>query len=152
MKKSHLLLVGMLLVALTACESDNTSTNSTVNNAATTNNTQEQAKEETKPDVPKEYQSALEKAKMYATTMDMSKAAVYEQLTSEYGEKFSEEAASWAMENLTDIDWKQNALNKAKTYQDDMSMSPAAIKDQLVSEYGEQFTEEEANWAMENLD
>lgn len=148
MKKTHLLLVGVLLVSLTACGTDNTSTNSTVTNAAATNNTQEQAK----PDVPKEYQSALEKAKLYATTMDMSKAAVYAQLTSEYGEKFSEEAASWAMENLTDIDWKQNALNKAKTYQDDMSMSPAAIKDQLVSEYGEQFTQEEADWAIANLD
>ena len=30
-------------------------------------------------------------------------------------------------------------------------MSPAAIKDQLTSEYGEKFTEEEAQYAIDNL-
>ena len=151
MKKLHVMLIGLLMVTLTACGGENT-TNTPTNNAANATNAQEQPAEETKPDVPKEYQSALEKANVYATTMDMSKKAVYNQLISPDGEKFTEEAANWAMDNLTDIDWKQNALNKAKTYQDEMSMSPAAIKDQLISEYGEQFTEEEANWAIENLD
>jgi len=32
-----------------------------------------------------------------------------------------------------------------------MSMSPEAIRDQLTSEYGEKFTKEEANYAVENL-
>lgn len=32
-----------------------------------------------------------------------------------------------------------------------MAMSPAAIKDQLTSEYGEKFTEEEAQYAIDNL-
>jgi hypothetical protein len=30
-------------------------------------------------------------------------------------------------------------------------MPPAAIRDQLVSEHGEQFAEEEANYALEKL-
>ncbi|MDU6210401.1 MAG: Ltp family lipoprotein, partial [Clostridium perfringens] len=30
-------------------------------------------------------------------------------------------------------------------------MSPSAIYDQLVSEYGEKFTEEEAQYAVDNL-
>ncbi len=30
-------------------------------------------------------------------------------------------------------------------------MSPSAIKDQLTSEYGEKFTEEEAEYAVSNL-
>lgn len=30
-------------------------------------------------------------------------------------------------------------------------MSPAAIHDQLTSEYGEQFTQSEADYAIENL-
>lgn len=82
--------------------------------------------------------------------MHMSKAAIYDQLVSEYGEQFSEEAAQYAMDNLQ-ADYKKNALEKAKLYQDDMDMSPAAIKDQLVSKDGEQFTEEEADYALEHL-
>ena len=50
--------------------------------------------------IPKEYKSALKKAKNYSKTMHMSKAGIYAQLTSEYGEKFSEEAAQYAMDNL----------------------------------------------------
>ena len=39
--------------------------------------------------VPTEYKSALRKAKTYSDTMQMSKAGLYQQLTSEYGEKFT---------------------------------------------------------------
>ena len=102
-------------------------------------------------DVPKEYISALKKAKSYSDSMHMSKAGIYNQLTSEYGEQFSEEAAQYAIDNV-DADWKANALETAKNYQENMDMSPAAIRDQLTSEYGEQFTQEEADYAIENLD
>lgn len=101
--------------------------------------------------VPKEYQNALKKAKVYSDTMYMSKSGVYNQLTSEYGEGFSEDAANYAIENL-DADYKANALAKAKTYQETMAMSKSAIYDQLVSEYGEGFTEEEAQYAIDNLE
>ena len=80
----------------------------------------------------------------------MSKAAVYNQLTSELGGQFSAEAAQYAVDNV-EADWKENALKKAKSYQETMSMSPSAIYDQLVSEYGEQFTAEEAQYAVDNL-
>jgi hypothetical protein len=80
----------------------------------------------------------------------MSKAGLYDQLTSEYGEQFSAEAAQYAVDNVV-ADWNANALAKARTYQDDMSMSPAAIHDQLTSEYGEQFTASEADYAIANL-
>lgn len=105
----------------------------------------------TAENIPIEYKSALKKAKIYSDTMYMSKAAIYDQLTSEYGEQFSAEAAQYAMDNL-EADWKENALKKAKTYQNDMAMSPSAIRDQLTSEYGEKFTSEEADYAIENLD
>ena len=100
--------------------------------------------------IPTEYKSALRKAKLYADTMNMSKAGLYDQLTSEYGEKFTVEAAQYAIDNIT-VDWKENALKKAKSYQETMSMSPAAIYDQLTSEYGEKFTAEEAQYAIDNL-
>ena len=101
--------------------------------------------------MPKEYQNALEKAEIYSDTMYMSKAGIYDQLTSEYGEQFPAEAAQYAIDNL-DADYKYNALQKAKSYQETMSMSKEAIRDQLTSEYGEQFTQEEADYAVEHLD
>ena len=100
--------------------------------------------------IPTEYKSALRKAKIYADTMNMSKAGLYDQLTSEYGEKFTIEAAQYAIDNIT-VDWRENALKKAKLYQETMSMSPSAIYDQLTSEYGEKFTAEEAQYAIDNL-
>lgn len=106
--------------------------------------------EEKDDNVPTEYKSALNKAEAYSDMMYMSKQGIYDQLTSEYGDQFTEEAAQYAIDNL-EADYKENALQKAKIYQDEMDMSPAAIKDQLVSEYGEQFTEEEAEYAVSQL-
>lgn len=101
--------------------------------------------------VPSEYKLALRKAKLYSDNMYMSKAGIYDQLTSEYGEKFTSEAAQYAIDNV-EADWNKNALEKAKIYQENMSMSPAAIRDQLTSEYGEKFTEEEAEYAISHLE
>lgn len=107
--------------------------------------------EKVEEDVPTEYKSALKKAKIYSDTMNMSKAGLYDQLTSEYGEKFSKKAAKYAIDNV-DANWKENALKKAKTYQESMAMSPSAIYDQLTSEYGEQFTKKQAQYAIDNLE
>ena len=100
--------------------------------------------------IPAEYKSALNKATMYANTMHMSKQGVYDQLVSEYGEKFSATAAQYAIDNVK-ADWNTNALAKAKTYQDTMNMSPATIHDQLISVYGEKFTKAEADYAIQHL-
>lgn len=104
-----------------------------------------------KETIPTEYKSALKKGESYSKTMYMSKQGVYNQLTSEYGEKFSAEAAQYAVDNMT-ADWNYNALQKAKSYQKTMSMSPEKIREQLVSEYGEKFTQEEADYAIANLE
>jgi hypothetical protein len=45
--------------------------------------------------------------------MHMSKQGLYDQLTSEYGEQFSADAAQYAIDNVQ-ADWKQNALEKAR--------------------------------------
>lgn len=105
---------------------------------------------EQEPNVPAEYKSALAKATRYANTMNMSKKGVYDQLVSEYGEKFKPEAAQYAIDNVK-ADWNKNALAKANSYQSNLDMSPAAIRDQLVSPYGEKFTEAEADYAIQHL-
>jgi len=92
------------------------STNSTPNpNTNTTPNTEQASNVEAEDNsVPREYKSALNKAASYANTMHMSKRGVYDQLVSDYGEKFSAEAAQYAIDNVK-ADWNANALAKAKT-------------------------------------
>lgn len=101
-------------------------------------------------DVPQEYASALSKAMNYSDMMYMSKAAIYDQLVSAYGENLPADVAQYAIDNL-DTDWNLNALQKAKNYSDTMYMSKAAIYDQLISDYGEKFTPSEAQYAIDNL-
>lgn len=112
-----------------------------------------EAPTETEPEdtVPSEFKSALKKAKTYSSLMNMSKQGIFDQLTSEYGEKFPEDAATYAIENL-DVDWNQNALKKAEDYCKTMHMSKRGVYDQLISEFGEKFTEEEAQYAIDHLD
>lgn len=100
--------------------------------------------------VPQEYKNALAKAESYSSMMHMSKQGIYDQLTSEYGEKFPADAAQYAIDHL-DADYKENALEKAKSYYEDMNMSKDAVRNQLISEYGEKFTVEEADYAIANL-
>lgn len=103
-------------------------------------------------DVSTEYQNALTKGLSYAKNLHMSKKGVYDQLTSSYGEGFSADAAQYAIDNMTGVDWNANALAKAQEYYTGMSMSKSAVYDQLTSEYGEQFTASEARYAIDHLD
>lgn len=83
--------------------------------------------------------------------MHMSKDGIYEQLTSDAGDQFSEDDAQYAVDHLK-ADYKKNALESAKSYRDDQNMSKNAIYDQLTSSYGDKFTEEQAQYAVDNLD
>ncbi len=82
--------------------------------------------------------------------MHMSKQGIYDQLSSEMGEKFTPEEAQYAIDN-SDFDYNKAALKQAKSYQKNMAMSPDAIYNQLISENGEKFTEQEAQYAIDNL-
>jgi hypothetical protein len=92
----------------------------------------------------------VSQAELYSESMNMSKQGIYDQLTSQAGEKFSADAAKYAVDNLK-ADYKENALKKAQVYQQTMSMSKSAIYDQLTSASGEKFTAEEAKYATDNL-
>ena len=122
---------------------------------STSNNEVKDTKEkvvETKEDtsVPKEYRNALHKAENYSKMMHMSKQRIYDQLTSEYGEKFDAEAAQYAIDNLN-ADYNENALKCGENYKKTMHMSKARIYDQLTSENGEKFTAEQAQYAIDNI-
>lgn len=99
--------------------------------------------------VPREFEKALAKAENYSSYLHLSKQRIYDQLVS-HAEEFSPEAAQYAVDHVKS-DWKANALAKAKSYENSMNMSNEAIRRQLVSEYGEQFTAEEADYAVSHL-
>lgn len=101
--------------------------------------------------VSTEYKNALDQAQFYSDDMHMSKQAIYDQLTSEYGGQFPADAAQYAVDNVI-ADFKANALETAKFYYTSMSMSKESIRQQLTSEYGGKFTVEEADYAISNLD
>jgi hypothetical protein len=62
----------------------------------------------------------------------------------------SSKTAQYAIDNVK-ADWNANALAQAKTYQNDMHLSPTAVHDQLVSDYGGKFTQAEADYAVQHL-
>lgn len=130
--------------------SDATQNESSENYTASTDETDAPVSAPEDADVPTEYRSALRKAENYSDMLHMSKAGIYDQLVSEYGEKFSVDAAQYAVDNI-DADWKNNALKKAEDYSETMYMSKAGIFDQLISEYGEKFTADEAQYAVDNI-
>lgn len=111
----------------------------------------EESKKENKDGVSREYQNALKMAENYIKTLPFSKQKLYEQLTSEHGSKFPQDAAQYAIDNLK-VDYKEQALKSAKNYMDTMPMSNDELYEQLTSEHGEQFTPEEAQYAIDNLD
>lgn len=52
------------------------------------------------PNAPVEHRNALRKANQYLKTMNFSQAKLYDQLTSDYGEKFTYEEAQQAVDQL----------------------------------------------------
>ena len=111
---------------------------------------EEVGKVEEIPEVPLGHQMALESAKSYIECSSFSKKGLYQQLTSEYGEGFTDEEAQYAIDNL-DVDYKEEALESAKSYIECSSFSKDGLYQQLTSEYGEQFTDEEAQYAIDKL-
>lgn len=149
MKKLAIAICAQLLLA--GCGSG-AANNSDQNEQNTNQQAEAQAEEkQAEPNVPAEYQAALKSAETYAKMINMSKKAIYEQLTADYGDQFPEEAAQYAVDHLEGIDWNKNALESAKNYRETMSMSNQAIYDQLISDAGDKFTPEEAQYAVDNL-
>lgn len=68
-----------------------------------------------------------------------------------WNKKHKQSKIYYAIANIK-ANWNKNALHKAKEYQEEQNMSPDAIYDQLTSDYGEQFTPDEANYAIQHLE
>ena len=87
----------------------------------------------------------MEVAKKYSNRLYLSKQLLYNELINL---KYSEEDSEYVVNHL-DIDYKENALKRAKEYQK-LGIEEVRIKENLMSSL-EGFTEEEANYAIKNL-
>lgn len=99
-------------------------------------------------------ENAIESAMSYIDLMSFSKAGLYKQLTSEYGEGYTEQEANKAISYLEKnglVNWKEEAVEAAQDYLRISSYSRDGLYRQLTSEYGEQFTAEEAEYALSKV-
>ena len=96
------------------------------------------------PDVPFEFEQALDKAQNYVDFTSFSEADLRRQL--EYHE-FSPEAIQFALDNVN-VDYQAECIEKAKSYLELTSFSEADLREQL--EYHE-FNEEHINVAIEEV-
>ncbi|MFD0788955.1 Ltp family lipoprotein [Microbacterium insulae] len=99
-------------------------------------------------------QSAVRSAESYLSFKGFSRAGLTQQLTSEYGEGFDPADAEFAIahiEKTGGVDWNQEAVQSAESYLDFKGFSRDGLFEQLTSEYGESFTPEQANYALDQV-
>ena len=68
-------------------------------------------------------------------------------MSSEYGDQYSVEDATWAADN-SGADWNAEAAEAAESYLELTPFSRAGLIDQLTSEYGDKFTREQAEYGV----
>lgn len=95
-------------------------------------------------------ENALGSAESYLEYTAFSRLGLIGQLSSEYGEGFTVEDATWAVDQLG-ADWKEQAFLSGKGYLEYSSFSRQGLIDQLSSAYGEQFTLDEATYAVNKI-
>lgn len=148
-----LLLVGFCSATVAEDKSDTTSA-STSFDVADSGLPPAPALAETQPatgtSVPREHEQALKSAESYLRYSHFSYDGLYKQLTSEYGEGFTPDAAQYAVDNV-DVDWNAEAVEAAESYLEYSPFSRQGLLDQLVSEYGEGFTPEQAEYAVSQV-
>lgn len=99
-------------------------------------------------------QSAIRSANSYLSFKGFSRAGLAQQLTSEYGEGFDPADAEFAIAAIEangEVDWNQEAVQSAESYLEFKGFSRDGLFEQLTSEYGEKFTPEQANFALDTV-
>ncbi|WP_232179417.1 Ltp family lipoprotein [Mammaliicoccus sciuri] len=132
-------------------DENNNDTNDDLSDSNNDNESDSSSNDNNDDDVSREFKNALKSAQDYQEFMPMSKAGLYDQLTSSAGDQYPEDAAQYAIYNL-DANYKENALKSAENYQEFMPMSDKELFDQLTSDAGDQYTQEEAQYAIDNIE
>ena len=90
-------------------------------------------------------QQAVGSAESYLEFSGFSRQGLIDQLSSEYGDQFSVEDATVAVDSLN-VDWNAEAVESAQSYLEFSNFSCQGLIDQLSSEFGDQYTVEEATY------
>ncbi|WP_228760168.1 Ltp family lipoprotein [Pseudactinotalea sp. HY158] len=92
--------------------------------------------------------NALRAAESYLSFMPFSRNGLIEQLSSEYGDGYSVEDATFAADNV-EVDWNEQAAKAAANYLDLMAFSRKGLIEQLTSEYGDGYTLDQATYGVD---
>ena len=88
----------------------------------------------------------MRSAESYLSFSGFSRQGLIDQLSSPYGDQFSVEDATVAVDSLT-VDWNAEAVESAQAYLEFSSFSCKGLIDQLSSRYGDQYTVDQATYA-----
>ena len=92
-------------------------------------------------------ENALRSAQSYLSFTAFSREGLIQQLSSEYGEGYDLDTATWAADNAG-ADWNAEAVESAQSYLNLTSFSRDGLYEQLTSAYGAAFTPEQAAHAL----
>lgn len=97
-------------------------------------------------------EEAIESAEDYLKFQSFSRKGLIHQLSSESGDSFTEDQATHAVDYLEEnglVDWNEQAAKSAEDYLKFQDFSRDGLLDQLTSDYGEQFTREQAEYGLQ---
>lgn len=92
--------------------------------------------------------NALRAAENYLNLMPFSRQGLINQLSSDAGDGYSVEDATFAADNVG-ADWKEQAARAAKRYLETMPFSRDGLIEQLSSDAGDGYTLEEATYGVD---
>lgn len=106
------------------------------------------ATEVTKPEEPTltaSQKNAVRSAENYLDFKGFSRDGLIAQLSSEYGDGYSKEDATVAVDSLN-VDWNEQAVKAAQAYLEFKGFSCKGLIQQLSSKHGDKFTKEQAEY------
>lgn len=145
-----LLAASIMTFSLCACSDSGTETSDTT--VKTTTEETKAAKADPTDKYTTEEKNCWKSAMSYLDMSGFSKAGLIDQLSSEYGEGYPKDTAKKVVNDIEKagkVNWVDEAKESAENYLDTSSFSKDGLIEQLTSEYGEQFTQKQAEKAVE---
>lgn len=99
-------------------------------------------------------QNAVKTAMNYVDLMAFSRKGLIDQMSSEYGDKYSREDAEFAVSYLEEnnlVDWDVEAVQCAQNYLDLTAFSKDGLIDQMSSDAGDKFSRKQAEYAASQV-
>ena len=113
---------------------------------------EEESSDDPTEDMTMSQANAYDAALSYLEFSHFSKKGLIDQLSSEYGDGYDLKDAKFAVNAVEEnglVDWYEQAEGAARDYLDSMSFSKNELIDQLESEYGDNFTHDQAVKAVQ---